>query len=826
MSLPPLVTRPDAMDLNADFSAYQQKVLDSLVKVTKTATHLSSQDLGFHRSSSDKVSKSLDQQGRHLLELTSKLLKAAAKDTNKPVPTIKNLDNIEDNWPKVVDVVDDQFEKVDASLDEYTGVIKRMSPAVQESPQPLPKAQMATKPYVRFPKVFDKPQTHFNRQVNNFETKPFKPLLTYKPHAIQSLEESIGGGSDGYVVSSPNPSANTGRYNHPYAYEIDQYTFPPTVYQSSSPIPFTPPEKTIVTFVDTEDAMLQMLIELKRAKEIAVDLEHHDYRSYVGMVCLIQISTREKDWIVDTLKPWREKLQILNEVLANPKILKVFHGSTMDMIWLQRDLGLYVVGLFDTYYASDALNLPGKGLKYLLQRFVNFEAQKQYQLADWRMRPLPTELIDYARSDTHYLLNVYDQLRNMLIEHSTADSNLVDFVLENSKKEALQTYQRFVYNSDSGRGSHGWYALFTEHPNGFDTEQFAVFRALHEWRDRKARELDESPVFLIHNKALWNLAESKPVNQTELHRFCRPVPSFVTDRFGEFKDVVFKAKRECKEDPPVQEMIKQNEVKYGVLRNRWRKVREAPKGQHDGIGAALKQLRLNGDVVGGQAQPGTQQNPESSPAPTVERANQSVLWGSVPSPVTPAEVEFALAVMAMNNIFPLQTMANGTAVESSEQLVTPPMVPEPMEDIISTTPAQEMSHQKNEVFTLKEVGRKRKATESMDISDDLSFANGDISPTHSAKVEPESHKAEKKRKKKEKKAKKNEEEQVAALTTPYDYAAQPSMLTLPHQGQATNASSSGKVPMNPFAKSLNTSTGARQNKMGKELQGKSMTFKS
>jgi len=66
-----------------------------------------------------------------------------------------------------------------------------------------------------------------------------------------------------------------------------------------------------------------MLAELKSAKEIAVDLEHHDARSYVGLVSLMQISTREKNWIIDTLKPWRQDLQILNEVFADPKILKV-----------------------------------------------------------------------------------------------------------------------------------------------------------------------------------------------------------------------------------------------------------------------------------------------------------------------------------------------------------------------------------------------------------------------------------------------------------------------------------------------------------------------
>lgn len=70
-----------------------------------------------------------------------------------------------------------------------------------------------------------------------------------------------------------------------------------------------------------------MLDELKQAKEVAIDLEHHDEHSYIGLVSLMQISTRQKDWVVDTLKPWRQDLQVLNEVFVDPNILKVCHAS-------------------------------------------------------------------------------------------------------------------------------------------------------------------------------------------------------------------------------------------------------------------------------------------------------------------------------------------------------------------------------------------------------------------------------------------------------------------------------------------------------------------
>ena len=58
----------------------------------------------------------------------------------------------------------------------------------------------------------------------------------------------------------------------------------------------------------------------------------------------------------------------------------------MDILWLQRDLGLYVVGLFDTFHAAESLQYTSKSLAYLLKRFVDFDADKKYQLADWRLR--------------------------------------------------------------------------------------------------------------------------------------------------------------------------------------------------------------------------------------------------------------------------------------------------------------------------------------------------------------------------------------------------------------------------------------------------------
>jgi len=65
--------------------------------------------------------------------------------------------------------------------------------------------------------------------------------------------------------------------------------------------PYKTLEDTPFTFVDTEELLEEMRGKLAEATEIAIDLEHHNQRTYLGVTCLMQISTREEDFIVDTL---------------------------------------------------------------------------------------------------------------------------------------------------------------------------------------------------------------------------------------------------------------------------------------------------------------------------------------------------------------------------------------------------------------------------------------------------------------------------------------------------------------------------------------------
>ena len=190
------------MDVAADFKSFQDRVTASLVNATRTSGRISSEDLSFHRSSNAKLSKSLDAQNARLLQLTNRLLKLATKDSQIPPPKLHSSDEVEDKWRNVVDVIDDLLEKSDACLDEFTGVIKRLSPSLRDGAATPPTARDRTQriPILSSNTTIPKPQLKFLNLVANHDTAPFKPLLQSKPHASVPLDESIGSNAtNGFV---------------------------------------------------------------------------------------------------------------------------------------------------------------------------------------------------------------------------------------------------------------------------------------------------------------------------------------------------------------------------------------------------------------------------------------------------------------------------------------------------------------------------------------------------------------------------------------------------------------------------------------------------
>ena len=270
-------------------------------------------------------------------------------------------------------------------------------------------------------------------------------------------------------------------------------------------ISFKPEKETKLLFIDTKEKFDEFIEEISKYDEIAVDLEHHSKESYLGITCLIQISTRDADYILDAIK-LRDYLNKLNIIFTNPKILKVFHGADYDIMWLQRDFGVYVVNMFDTGRASRILSYESFSLKYLLQRFCDFETDKSYQLADWRIRPLTEGMIKYARSDTHFLLYIYDNLKKELISKSfeNGDSGMFLFYkmcIKQSTEICLQSYQKPKVKDEA-------YYYYMRINGSKPKKELGILKETYIFRDYLGRVLDRNPKEILKKAMMFKLSKN------------------------------------------------------------------------------------------------------------------------------------------------------------------------------------------------------------------------------------------------------------------------------------------------------------------------------
>ncbi|MCO5600370.1 hypothetical protein L7F22_054481 [Adiantum nelumboides] len=130
-------------------------------------------------------------------------------------------------------------------------------------------------------------------------------------------------------------------------------------------------------WIDTTEGMSGLLAHLKeeRVNEIALDVEHHNFRSFQGLVCLVQLSTRWGDYIIDALSPEvRAFSERLNEVMADPSKVKVLHGAEHDVLWFatrSRHLSRRPLRHLPRQQCAGHAQ---HSLAYLLHRYVSFEA--------------------------------------------------------------------------------------------------------------------------------------------------------------------------------------------------------------------------------------------------------------------------------------------------------------------------------------------------------------------------------------------------------------------------------------------------------------------
>lgn len=403
-------------------------------------------------------------------------------------------------------------------------------------------------------------------------------------HGLDSKNYSGDGSNNGNEVDitrrkyAPDMVAPTNHYGHPYKQEIELLEYRPWQLDVSG-IDANDGGKIIEqtkynntgdrgVWIDNEDDLSELAQRITQGQvdgeihEIALDLEAHSHRTFAGFVCLIQLSIRRPDknnsdsvgppdissgydFLIDALTLRHVIPAHLGPILTNPNIVKVMHGADSDIPWLQRDFGCYVVNLFDTGRASRTLSFPSAGLAYLLRKYAGVDPDKTHQLSDWRRRPLPEDMRAYAVSDTRYLLDIYDRLRVALQSHGSPDVSIVS-VLDRSKQVCLIRYDKEPFKPsgyltivDGGsRRFKNKSRSSNKVTSELSSQQEAALKALYDWRDKTARQEDESVHYVCPNAALLRIASNRPATVSALQRLLNPLPPLVMRRSQDILDAI------------------------------------------------------------------------------------------------------------------------------------------------------------------------------------------------------------------------------------------------------------------------------------------------
>ena len=427
-------------------------------------------------------------------------------------------------------------------------------------------------------------------------------------------------------------------------------------------------------------------------------------------------------------------------------------------------------------------------------------------------------MFNYARCDTHFLLYVFDNMRNELIDSSNPslpDDDLIQQVLEGSKKETLQVYEIAPYDAEFGMGSGGWYNIISKTPNLFTKEQFAVFRAVHQWRDKIAREEDEGVTTVLSRAAMFNIAQHLPTEMPTLLSCCRADSDTFKRHTEDLLETIRNAKASSQDAPDMAKLLESHPetVRRVAAAAAWKERQ----------GASLDSI----PVV-----------PAEPPRETFSDSIRSTLsrfWGGSldqPNRKYSTQVGLSSADDEVRLSIPLPKL-NADIFETPETNGRSNATP------LVATPGALAEHEyiKNRestdsnIFVIRDLAssKKRKATEGeggertsdqrehIGEANQKAFEGNQNVDRAQMKAERKAHKAQKKLENTPQIA--NGIQQNELEVQPFDYANAASVLH--SKNEPPNSQRSGAV--NPYSKSLNAPQGMRKTKT--EIAGKSFTFK-
>jgi ribonuclease D len=284
--------------------------------------------------------------------------------------------------------------------------------------------------------------------------------------------------------------------------------------------------------ITTTSELAAVCGRLAKHPVITVDTEFLRETTYYPLLCVVQMASAEEAVVVDTLAPSID-LKPFFELMADEKVLKVFHAARQDIEIVWHRVGIVPHPIFDTQVAAMVLGY-GDSIAYdqLVERITGHRPDKTHRFTDWSRRPLSAEQMHYAVSDVTHLRDVFTALDADLKKRGRSD-----WVSE--EMEVLTSPKTYDFHPE-----RAWERLKTRVRK---PKELAVLMEVAAWREQEAQSRDVPRSRVLKDDAVGDIATHAPTSLERLANLRSLPKGFDRSKWG--SDIVAAVQRGLARDP-------------------------------------------------------------------------------------------------------------------------------------------------------------------------------------------------------------------------------------------------------------------------------------
>jgi ribonuclease D len=270
--------------------------------------------------------------------------------------------------------------------------------------------------------------------------------------------------------------------------------------------------------ITTTDPLAQACARLATHPYVTIDTEFLRESTYYPILCVMQMASPDEALVVDALAPDID-LAPFFALMADERVLKVFHAGRQDIEIIWHRAGLIPHPVFDTQIAAMVLG-HGDSISYeqLVQRITGDHLDKSHRFTDWSRRPLSKAQIAYAISDVTHLRDIY-----LALSADLAKRERTEWV--NEEMEVLISPETYRAEPESA-----WQRVRTR---ARKPKELAVLMEVAAWREREAQGRDVPRGRVLKDDALGDIAVQAPTSMEKLAALRSLPRGFERSKWGE-----------------------------------------------------------------------------------------------------------------------------------------------------------------------------------------------------------------------------------------------------------------------------------------------------